>query len=243
MGTNKPQEQFFSTDKHLDSIQSHHVLSPIAKKHEKTTTPSRTNGEYRTLQANLIANHPGSSLKTILFVGASRGVGTSTTSVQYAKSLAETAKYGVLLIEANYKKPKLHQFFKINLSNGSLGLSYNGNKLNLCKIEPSKLFVLPYNENLPGAESIFQSPWFKLMYEKFDYIILDGPTTQDTPDIQSLSGKVDGIILVIESGKTRQYVARQAKKQLFNTGGKLLGVVLNKRKYYIPEFIYKHLYS
>ena len=44
-----------------------------------------------------------------------------------------------------------------------------------------------------------------------------------------------------EAGKTREQVAVWAKKELEEAGGKVLGVVLNKRKYYIPEWIYKWL--
>ena len=56
-----------------------------------------------------------------------------------------------------------------------------------------------------------------------------------------LCTKVDGVVLVIEAGKTREQVAVRAKKELEEAGGKVLGVVLNKRKYHIPEWIYKRL--
>jgi len=49
------------------------------------------------------------------------------------------------------------------------------------------------------------------------------------------------VVLVIESGKTRRQVALRAKKELEEAGGMLLGVILNKRKYYIPNWIYKRL--
>ena len=52
---------------------------------------------------------------------------------------------------------------------------------------------------------------------------------------------MDGVVIVIEAGKTREQVAVRAKKELEEAGGKVLGVVLNKRKFYIPEWIYKRL--
>jgi Mrp family chromosome partitioning ATPase len=52
---------------------------------------------------------------------------------------------------------------------------------------------------------------------------------------------VDGVLLVLEAGKTRRHVAIRAKKELEEAGGKLLGVVLNKRRYHIPERVYKRL--
>ena len=47
--------------------------------------------------------------------------------------------------------------------------------------------------------------------------------------------------LVLEAGKTRRQVAIRARKELEEAGGKLLGVVLNKRRYYIPDWIYRRL--
>jgi Mrp family chromosome partitioning ATPase len=56
-----------------------------------------------------------------------------------------------------------------------------------------------------------------------------------------ICAKVDGVIMVVESGKTREQVAVRAKKELEEAGGKVLGVVLNKRKFHIPEWIYRRL--
>ena len=56
-----------------------------------------------------------------------------------------------------------------------------------------------------------------------------------------MSKKVDGVILVVESGRTRRPTAIKAKKELEQAGAKIIGVILNRRKYYIPEWIYKRL--
>jgi Mrp family chromosome partitioning ATPase len=53
--------------------------------------------------------------------------------------------------------------------------------------------------------------------------------------------KADGVMLIIESGKTRKQVALKAKQELENAGAKVLGVILNRRKQYIPGWIYKRL--
>ena len=83
--------------------------------------------------------------------------------------------------------------------------------------------------------------FLKTMGEKFDYIILDAPPVPKFSECWVLCTKVDGVILVLEAGKTRRQVALRAKKALEEAGGRLLGVVLNKRKYYIPQAIYNRL--
>ena len=61
------------------------------------------------------------------------------------------------------------------------------------------------------------------------------------PDGPALVSQVDGVILVVEAEKTRWQVALSAKEKIIKSGGTILGTVFNKRKYYIPEYIYKYL--
>jgi len=79
------------------------------------------------------------------------------------------------------------------------------------------------------------------MRERFDFIILDGPPVITNPEIRFISSKVDGTILMLESGRTRRHVALKAKQEIETAGGKFLGAVLNRRKYYIPNWIYRRL--
>jgi Mrp family chromosome partitioning ATPase len=52
---------------------------------------------------------------------------------------------------------------------------------------------------------------------------------------------VDAVVLVVKHGGTRREVVKRAKETIERSGGKILGVVLNKRKFPIPEFLYKRL--
>ncbi len=52
---------------------------------------------------------------------------------------------------------------------------------------------------------------------------------------------VDGVIIVVEAEKTRWQVALSLKEKIINNGGNILGLVFNKRQYYIPQFIYDRL--
>ena len=75
----------------------------------------------------------------------------------------------------------------------------------------------------------------------YDFIILDSAPVNQYSDTRILSSMVDGIILVVKSGKTRRQVVARAKDIIMESGGNILGVVLNKTKHYIPDWIYKKL--
>jgi Mrp family chromosome partitioning ATPase len=49
------------------------------------------------------------------------------------------------------------------------------------------------------------------------------------------------VVFVVLSEHTRQEVAKNARSQLESVGANILGVVINKKKYYIPNFIYRRL--
>ncbi len=112
-------------------------------------------------------------------------------------------------------------------------------------VGPGNLYVIPcggpHAEPLPVLQSNGFDLFLKRMRDSYDFVILDAPPIHGFAETRVLCPKVDGVILVIESGKTRRQVAFSAKKQLEKAGAKLLGVVVNKRKYYIPEFIYRRL--
>jgi len=107
------------------------------------------------------------------------------------------------------------------------------------------LHVLTCGRKYSGPESLFHSNRFndfiEAVKEKFDCIIFDAPPVNGSAEAKVLASKVDGVILVIESGKTRRQVAIRARKELEAAGGMFLGVILNKKKYYIPNWIYKRL--
>jgi Mrp family chromosome partitioning ATPase len=79
------------------------------------------------------------------------------------------------------------------------------------------------------------------MQQTFDFIVLDGPPVFRCSETRLLASKVDATILVIRSGKTRKQIAYRAIQELETAGGKVLGTVLNRRKYYIPDWLYKWL--
>ncbi len=93
--------------------------------------------------------------------------------------------------------------------------------------------------------SIFDSPRIEGIFEdlkqEFDLILIDSPSGDVSTDAFALSPKVDGVILIVEAENTRWPVANDVKERIIKHGGNVLGVILNKRKYYIPEFIYKRL--
>jgi Mrp family chromosome partitioning ATPase len=82
---------------------------------------------------------------------------------------------------------------------------------------------------------------FRKARELFEHVIIDAPSLSQHPESLLLLRKADGAILVVESEKTRKQSALWAKRQIEKTEVPLLGVILNRRKYRVPNWLYKRI--
>lgn len=202
---------------------------------------------YEDILTRLSTRYPGESIKTIMFTSTSHGGGATTTAINFAKALVRDNQVKVLLIDANMRTPNLRELFNIEKEEGLTDIVVNkhSNPFKIINFDPSYLFVLATGGNYVGPVGLFESEQFDGFLsnarEEFDYVILDSAPISSFAEARVLCEKVDGVVLVIESGKIRRQVALRAKKELEDAGAKILGVVLNKRKYHIPEWLYKRL--
>ncbi|MFZ0944113.1 MAG: hypothetical protein WB930_11840 [Syntrophobacteraceae bacterium] len=63
----------------------------------------------------------------------------------------------------------------------------------------------------------------------------------DSSPAMQIAGLMDGVVLVVEAESTRWEVAGRAKEDLLQADSKLLGVILNRRKMHIPDWLYRTL--
>jgi Mrp family chromosome partitioning ATPase len=75
----------------------------------------------------------------------------------------------------------------------------------------------------------------------FELVILDLPPVNASVIGPALAKAVDGVVLVVEAERTRAQSVRATHKTLEMYGANVLGVVMNKRRFHIPSFIYRHL--
>ena len=79
------------------------------------------------------------------------------------------------------------------------------------------------------------------MKERADWVLFDSPPITHHMDSVVLAPKVDGVVMVVEAERTRWEVAENARKSIKGGNGNVLGVILNKRRYPIPEWLYTRL--
>jgi hypothetical protein len=75
----------------------------------------------------------------------------------------------------------------------------------------------------------------------FDYVLIDCPALNSSGDVLSLAPLINGVILVVQANKTRVDQLEHAERSLEFARGRLIGHILNKRTYNVPQWLYKRL--
>jgi len=75
----------------------------------------------------------------------------------------------------------------------------------------------------------------------FDNILIDCGSVADSTDAAMLGSSVDGVVIVVNAGESRRDEILNSQRTIETAGGKFLGFVLNKRRYPVPEWLYKRL--
>lgn len=223
------------------------TVGPELKRFESFSREPTEIDRYQQIKTMLLTRYAAENPRTLLITGSGHQTGVTTTAVGFASTLARDFQLNVLLIDVNFRCPNLHNLFGIEYRNGISYLISNKEDINptFHKIGNGSLHVVTCGTRQNGPLTLFESNQFedfiKFVRSRYSYVILDAPPVTLYPDPIVLSSKVDGVLLVLESGKTRRRGAIKAKQELEESGGNILGVILNKRKHYIPEWIYNRL--
>jgi len=209
--------------------------------------------EMLTLYQTIVNALPNIAHPSVLFVGSRSNEGTSTVARELAKAASLRLEKNVLLIDLDRSRPEHHIYTNSATRNDiaeqspgmDVAVTQNSVEADLHRVEETSLYVMPLFQHTMVTprtlESAKGTAFWEPLKERFDLIIVDSPPVMLFPDGPAIVSKVDGVVLIVEAEKTRWQVALSVKEKIIKSGGNLLGIVFNKRKYYIPEFIYKHL--
>jgi Mrp family chromosome partitioning ATPase len=92
--------------------------------------------------------------------------------------------------------------------------------------------------NWHGSRKFRQESIDKLR-SHFDYVLIDCPSLKVSGDALGIAPLVDGVFLVVEANRTQAHQVLHAERQIHGAGGAIYGHILNKRKYFIPRWIYR----
>jgi Mrp family chromosome partitioning ATPase len=194
------------------------------------------------LHHRLDAMLPAVGARVVHFTAARHGEGTSTIVHAYGRVLAETLERSVLIIDANETgvRPPVYDGAP---PPGWEDLAAGGEELRRA-IHPTahrNLSISPLAGSVTALGKVLDRAAVERVFphlrERFDTILVDSSPAL-RPGAMAFSRCSDGVVLVVEADRTRWPVAVQARRNIEESGGRLVGIVLNRRRHHIPEPVY-----
>lgn len=181
--------------------------------------------------------------RSVLVTSAHAGEGKTFIAGAMAVHLSKQGQGRVLLVDANFERPQIHRRFKVNNGSGFYA-ALSSDSLEeslLVRSDVSELDILTAGDRCQSSILFNQqrvSAFLERAKSMYSWIIFDGDRILGTGG-NGLSRLVDGILVVVDSRRTRRQVVRSAISSTDIEPERLLGVVLNKRKYEIPSIFYR----
>lgn len=185
--------------------------------------------------------------RAVLFSSVDSGDGCSSVCTCAAEALAGEAAGSVCLVDANLRSPALHKYFSLDNRRGlAEALSQSGPVREFVQQIPgTNLSVMTCGSVNGNIHSLLSSDRLQArlteLRSEFDHVLIDAPPVNLYADAITLARLSDGLILVLQSDSTRREAARKAKESIEAANVRLLGAILNKRTFPIPQALYERL--
>ena len=192
--------------------------------------------QFRQLKNNILFPEKGNPPRCIMVTATSPGEGKSFVAANLAISIAQNIDEYVLLLDCDLRSPSIDSMFGFNHVQGLSEYLSQSKPLSsvLVKSFLNKLTLLPAGKIPPNPSELLSSEQMKRLIHEVKlrysdrYIIIDTPPPYLTSETNAISRQVDGIIIVIQQGKTR----KKDVLKLIDIYGreKIIGVVYNFAK-------------
>ncbi|MEW6716781.1 MAG: polysaccharide biosynthesis tyrosine autokinase [Chloroflexota bacterium] len=199
---------------------------------------------YRALRVNLEFANNSRTLKTILVTSPSPCEGKTTTAVNLALILAQAQKR-VVLLDADLRRPMVHKLLGVSNRIGLTSLFREDQSLQkVARVwKMDNLAVITSGALPPNPSELLSSEKMRQILNQIksqaDIVIIDSPPSL-VSDATSLATSVDGLLLVVQPGKTETKAAATLIEQLRRLEIHTVGVVFNRipqsRSYYYKEY-------
>jgi protein-tyrosine kinase len=201
--------------------------------------------QYRRLAARLYLTQSQEKTRIVMVTSALPGEGKTLTAANLALTLSESYRRQVLLIDADLRRPSLHELFQVpNVTGLNEGLRASvDRKVPVIRIT-DHLTILTAGRPEPDPMSVLASDRMRRVLEEagenFEWVIVDTPPIGLLSDGRLLTSLVDTVLLVVRAGSTPTSAIEHAVEAIGRD--RILGVVLNRADEAMPHVDYAYQY-
>ena len=174
--------------------------------------------------------------RVVEFVAARVGEGTSSVALEFARTAAALARSSVLLVEADLA-PAVHLdrpgLVEVMAATKSLDAAVRplGHGVDAARLTTGGL-----RSELLKRSAL--APLWDAIRARYALAVIDAPALERGIDGIALAAQVDAVLIVVEAERTRAPVVERLVELLQRAGAPIAGAILNKRRFYVPSFIY-----
>lgn len=204
--------------------------------------------QYKILTTNLLSLNKSKPSKTIAITSSIHSEGKSITALNLAITMSQaTHKPKIILVDADMRRGQLLKYLGAPANKG-LSEYLNGQvELNdvLFNIDIDHLSFISSGAIPANPAELLASQRMRelitALRSRFDFVLIDTPPVIPVTDSVIIGSNVEGVILVIQAGRTQRGMVSRATELLTQAQAKIVGHVLTNIEYFVPEYIYRYL--
>jgi capsular exopolysaccharide synthesis family protein len=194
---------------------------------------SMTAEQFRTARGRLARIAPLETTRSILVTGPQPGDGKTTIACNLAAGLALNGRR-TLLVDANFRRPRLHEIFAIDNSQGLAACLEDADLLEEAAFpyeQVPNLHVLPAGPRPHNVTELIEGSNFADVLdralESYDVIIFDSGPILFTSETSAMAPQVDGVVSVVRAAKSSRGLLGRLQDSLASLNVEHLGIILN----------------
>ncbi|MEO1286712.1 MAG: CpsD/CapB family tyrosine-protein kinase [Chloroflexota bacterium] len=186
---------------------------------------------YRTLRTNLMFSGVENAIQTLLVTSSVADEGKSDALANLAVTFAQAGNK-TILVDADLRRPSQHEIWGVKNQGLTQMMLDDASLANPPLIETGveNLLLLPAGQDAPNPADLISSKRMSeiigILKARANYVLFDGPPVLAATDAALLGTKLDGVLLVVESGSSRRDQTARARESLEQVNVRIVGAVL-----------------
>jgi protein-tyrosine kinase len=204
---------------------------------------------YKLLRTHVLHRTKREGRNTLMFTGPLPNEGKTLTTINLGIAISQKVSQTVLLVDADLRNPSIHRYLELPSGPGLVDFLTSEYPIADCLVHPeglANLVVLPAGRSTSESTELLSSPLMVDLVKELKHFYPDRYVLFDLPpllyaDALAFAPLMDGIILVVEAGRTpREEILRSLEMLKEFT---VLGFVLNKMDAVSLSYDYYNYYS
>ncbi|MGA9822133.1 MAG: CpsD/CapB family tyrosine-protein kinase [Desulfobaccales bacterium] len=190
---------------------------------------------YKLLRTRILQRTRPHGHNTLMITGPNPGEGKTLTAINLAITFSQEIGHSVILVDMDLRYPSVRHYFGLPSGPGLVDYLTDGIPLTQILVHPDgfgKLVLLPGGKPVAQAAELIGSPDMAALVQELKqfypdrWVIFDLPPLLSVADSLAFAPLVDGIVVVVEAGKTSKEDIGRCLEML--KPFKVLGFIFNK---------------